>query len=290
MPSRRPRRAPGPASHKKRAAATEAAAPSSEDVPRFTPLDALAGPSAPLIALRYRTAASQHAALARLEAFYEGAGAPRNEYVTLAGVKELRGGLCRNYEAFNLPLDAVHRWLAALRTVEAIADEPQWWRPFCNDEENELLAHLDGAGALHSLSGAGAGGDDDVAPGAVSPAADASASPSPAQGPARPLYVISVLSLAALPHELSHALFYLSPVFARAAGAAWDGLPRKSRSIIEHDLRLRGYAPEVWVDEFQAYIAENDAEFGQAARAACAEAEQELSAARRQAKIDIGVP
>ncbi|CEH17188.1 hypothetical protein CBOM_03251 [Ceraceosorus bombacis] len=241
-------------------------------------LFALRGHGTPLLTLVFQDASHQRAALARMEAFYEGAGAPKGVYLDLEEASNAR--LCRNYQAFNLPLDSVRQWLAAMRRhhgeceaqhadpsetsegASSSTSEMSWWESHCNPTECAVLRQL------HSLE------------------ALAEQSNSPFR------YLVSVLqqfAASSLTHEQNHALFHLVPSFASAAQRAWDDLPRKAKSIIQHDLQLRGYAESVWVDEFQAYVAEDPSEFGNVAAEACAEARDRLQQERKQGWQALGL-
>ncbi|PWN41995.1 hypothetical protein IE81DRAFT_330547 [Ceraceosorus guamensis] len=238
----------------------------------------LRGHGTPLLTLVFQEASHQHAALARMEAFYEGAGAPKGVYLDLEEASNAR--LCRNYQAFNLPLDSVRQWLAAMRRRHGDGDTQQvdpsetfegassstsempWWESYCNPTECAVLRQLHSLEALVEQS----------------------------NSPFR--YLVSVLqrfAASSLTHEQNHALFHLVPSFASAAQRAWDDLPRKAKSIIQHDLQLRGYAESVWVDEFQAYVAEDPSEFGNVAAEACAEARDRLQQERKQGWQAIGL-
>lgn len=259
------------------ASTTAAAAAAAPSGPLFTSA-VLPGT---LITLRFTWAAAQHAALARMEAFYEGAASSGDgeagAYLTLQEAKEAR--LCRNYEAFNLPLEAARSWLGKMRekeedanpastqaaatsSEEAAEESEVWWAPYCNVEERQLLAQLDALGALEA-----------------SPLSTA------------PRYLISILTTkpSSQTHELQHALFFLSASFRAASEAAFAALAGRARKAVEHDLGMRGYAARVWPDEFQAYVHEDVGEFGNVAREACVEAREALKGVRERAMREEGL-
>lgn len=134
----------------------------------------------------------------------------------------------------------------ASKTTQAPDDElsiddsiGKWYWKHCNAHELQLLEYLQSIGAvdLHS------------------PGKEPSA---PSAEPFGPLYLISSLSPSSLPHERLHALYFLSEPYRSAVQHAYrSSLSKKARSVIEHDLTMRGYAKSVWEDEFQAYLLED---------------------------------
>ncbi|KAN0064041.1 hypothetical protein ACQY0O_003647 [Thecaphora frezii] len=220
------------------AAPTAAAASSSGEASRT--FGAVA--SGRLLTLLFPTAATQHAALARMEAFYEGAGDSAQTYLSLEEARAQR--ICRNYEAFNLPVRAVREWL------EAIKAEGKSWREECNIEETKVLEYLLEQEWMNR-EGEGEG------------------------------YIISTLSTPAgersIEHERMHAIYYFEPAYRAVAKEAFELLSKGVRKVVEGDLRLRGYREEVWVDEFQAYLVEQgEGVFGNKAREECKEARRRL--------------
>jgi hypothetical protein len=79
-----------------------------------------------------------------------------------------------------------------------------------------------------------------------------------------PAYVVAYLArdTSTLLHELAHAAFHLHAPYRAQCHAAWIGLPPDARTYLGKELALRGYAPGVWVDEFQAYVVEGPGELG----------------------------
>ena len=220
----------------------------------------------PLVTLVFGSSAEQHAALARMESFYES--------VHFAGRylswDEARGArLCQGYEAYNLPLASVREWLAAMRAAvgdtvtesheeEAKESPPPWWHAHCSPEEHALLTYLDAQGALSSE--------------------------------ATPTYLISALvkrADEALDHERLHALYYLSPSYRALLDELWTSMPKAIASAIQYDLQMRGYKEAVWRDELGAYLGVRGLptrrqdpcqEFGNKSAATCAEMRRTLLA------------
>ncbi|EST07719.1 DFDF domain protein [Kalmanozyma brasiliensis GHG001] len=215
--------------------------------------------SPPILTLLFPTAALQHSALARMEAFYESSSTSK-AYLSLQQAADER--ICRNYQGFNLPLSAVREWLEAMHESTSSSDLPRWWAEHCSGEENDLLDLLVTHNAIAVNEGAvsrsGEGGE-------VS-------------------YLISCVASQAhstLPHELLHALYFLSPTYRSEVDTQYDSLSPQNRKVIETDLGLRKYAPEVWRDEFQAYLAEglgSEKEFGNKPAAECKVIAEQLRA------------
>lgn len=200
----------------------------------------------PLILLKFATLKAQHQTLARMESFYES----NKDARTYINLKEAATkGLCQNYQAFNLPVIAIWDWLQAMRASENTLQETSsnaphgWWHSFASPHEALLLEHLSQVGCFKS----------------------------PATGKV-PSYLISVTEASAIPHEALHALYFLHSGYKETAQQVWKGLSPKCQAVISHDFTLRGYGEHVWVDEFQAYVSEDDGEFGNKSRQECNEA------------------
>ncbi|KAJ9478151.1 putative enhancer of mRNA [Pseudozyma hubeiensis] len=209
----------------------------------------------PVLTLLFPTAAIQHAALARMEAFYESDSNARR-YLSLREAADER--ICRNYQGFNFPLrQGVRDWLDAMfEATNSDDDLSKWWIPHCSAEENQLLDVLVSLGAISSYEGASS--RNDAENGSIS-------------------YIISCVASQAhstLPHELLHALYFLSAPYRSFVTRQWDSLSAASKKVIETDLGLRKYSPSVFQDEFQAYLAEGlgtEKEFGNKPAAECKE-------------------
>lgn len=214
----------------------------------------------PLVTLVFGSPAAQHAALARVESFYESVN-HAGTYLTWDEARRAR--LCQGYEAYNLPLTSVREWLGAMRAAvgkeEATDDseeEVPWWHAHCSPEEQDLLAYLAEQGVLAPKAGAA--------------------------------YLISALAKRAdeaLDHERLHALYYLSPSYRALLDELWTSMPRAIVSAIQYDLQMRGYKEDVWRDELGAYLGvrgphtrRNDPcqEFGNKSAAICAELRRTL--------------
>eukprot|EP00842_Homolaphlyctis_polyrhiza_P006228 jgi/Hompol1/6606/HPOL_000603-RA len=81
---------------------------------------------------------------------------------------------------------------------------------------------------------------------------------------ARPLYVIAGLANdpSTLLHEWAHARFFLDEQFRAVCTAEWNQLEPDVRLAIERELAMRNYKPDVFIDEFQAYVCESSEDFG----------------------------
>lgn len=239
-----------------------------------------------VIILRFSSPANQHRALARVESYYESNSEAR-KYLSLKESEQKR--LCPNYEAFNLPLCALHDWLRAMReaegivkpqqqdtntdTIETTATTPQkhWWSSCTNSQESLLLEHLSKAGCL----------DERAAPTKVIHQHCVTSNLS---------YLISTTSDASLPHEMLHALYHIHAGYRATAQKAWkEGLLKKTRAVVQQDLLLRGYGPQVWADEFQAYISEDAGEFGKRLEDECLEMQKMLLVAQKSARAELGM-
>lgn len=221
----------------------------------------------PLLLLHFNSALTQHQALARMEAFYESKSEGKT-YISLQDPKT--NLLCRNYEAFNMPVSAIQEWLQAMRSSEMVFSStqgndsprsiPGWWCPFTNSQESFLLNELWSLGLLKAPKGH-----------------DASS------------YLISVTDKSAIHHELLHALFSLHSGYRSKVQGVWEGLSSECRMVIYNDLLMRDYGEQVWVDEFQAYVSENAGEFGKKVRTECEEAAMVLRESQAQAWTELNL-
>lgn len=221
----------------------------------------------PLILLHFTNPKTQHQALARMEAFYESKSEAKN-YISLHDPKTEH--LCRNYEAFNMPVCAIQEWLQAMKIAEHVSSSTQdtakqfstsgWWRPFTSSQESLLLTQLWTLGLFNMPKGCVASS-----------------------------YLISVTNKSAIHHELLHALFFFHPGYRDKVEGIWRGLSRKCRMRVSNDLSMRDYGEQVWVDEFQAYVSENAGEFGGKVSAECNGAGIVLREAQAQAWEELNV-
>ncbi|KAJ1028573.1 hypothetical protein NDA16_001739 [Ustilago loliicola] len=222
----------------------------------------------PVLTLLFPTAALQHAALARMEAFYE-SDSKAKSYLTLQQAADER--ICRNYQGFNFPVrQGVQEWLDAMYEATSQdgagdeADAPKWWTPHCSTEENQLLDVLVSLGAISPYEGASSR-DADSEAGSIT-------------------YVISCVASQAhstLSHELLHALYFLSAPYRSFVSHQYASLSAANKKVIETDLGMRKYSPSVFEDEFQAYLAEGlgtEKEFGNKPAAECKDIAEVLRA------------
>lgn len=222
----------------------------------------------PVLTLLFPTAALQHAALARMEAFYE-SDSKAKSYLTLQQAADER--ICRNYQGFNFPVrQGVQEWLNAMYEATGQdgardeADAPRWWAQHCSNEENQLLDVLVSLGAISPYEGTSSR-DPDSDSGSIT-------------------YVISCVASQAhstLPHELLHALYFLSAPYRTFVSQQYASLSSANKKVIETDLGMRKYSPSVFEDEFQAYLAEGlgtEKEFGNKPAAECKDIAEALRA------------
>jgi hypothetical protein len=213
-----------------------------------------------LMTLLFDEKAVQHAAMSRIEAFYEANKESERQYLTLEQAKERR--ICLNYEAFNCPITCVVQWLNAMKTYHESVDgclsasqldDQPFWAPYVNECEAFLLQHLIDRQCVAF--------DEEIAGLFVLPSASS------------PRYMVTALTSqahASLAHEQLHFLHFVSPDYREQVRISYETLTSKTRKIIETDLALRKYAEHVWSDEFQAYISEDAGEFGAKTLAECA--------------------
>lgn len=244
--------------------------------------------AAPILTLFYASASAQHAALARMEAFYESAATSRR-YLTLAEAERER--LCRNYEAFNLPMSSLAVWFASLLDAESVQ-----WTAAVNEQEKQLLLLLMELGVIPSPDPEVHDESTEESAVELAPAADTEGSATMADASKQELpdplrragsdrqdqsdgrvspqegnksssaftYLISCLSSRSqnLSHERLHALYHLSSAYRASVGDCYSQLSRKARKAVETDLNLRGYGEQVWEDEWQAYVVDGDTDLG----------------------------
>lgn len=219
--------------------------------------------TSPLLTLLFESKSAQHAALSRIEAFYE-SSLESQRYLTLEEAKQER--LCQHYEAFNFPIDIVEKWLQCMqkRHGSPPTNEDQerpiapWWKDYCNAHEYHLLHYLMQLGLFQEDTQKAEGGS--------------------------PIYLVSTLSTkqGALQHERLHFLYYISAEYRDKVLIEYQSLSLKTRKIIETDLAMRKYSPAVYVDEFQAYISEDAGEFGKSIYQECLEIQLILKPLQRR--------
>jgi hypothetical protein len=230
-----------------------------------------------LLTLLFDTKEAQHSALSRIEAFYE-SSQNSQRYLTLAEAKEHRQ--CEHYEAYNFPLVIVRTWLNSMEKVhypdgrpssgrvkddeedeDENVEKTQWWKAHCSVQEIHLLAFLDSLDLLEE-------------PNSIDPTSTSTS----------PVYLISTLSSkqASLRHERLHFLYYISPTYRKKVEEEFESLSSKARKIVERDLTMRKYSPQVWIDEFQAYVSEDAGEFGNSVKQECQDISQSLQMYQRE--------
>lgn len=195
----------------------------------------------PVLTLVFRDTASQYESLARIETFYE-SEKHAGKYMTWDDARRER--VCKGYEAFNFPLRTVSEWLTCMQesvcegekvlTVddkEATGEESPFWVTQCSSEEQALLAYLMDAGVLDKH-------------GTLAPTS------------ARTYVISAVITCidTALAHERLHALYFFSPTYRALLKSLWEGMPKPIATAVESDLKMRGYASSVWLDELGAYL------------------------------------
>lgn len=221
----------------------------------------------PIMVLRFVSRAAQHRAMARAETYYESVDARLAGYQSWNALGKIFGEehhipcrdtwriiadrhLCKGYEAFNLPVSAMRNWIEDMRAVEVVTqkteteadDRTSWLKAVCLREEVQLLEHLADQGVI------------DLASTTPNHAED----PTQGKSSSDVQYLISTTSSSigtALLHERLHALYHLSPRYASEVHTQYTtSLSKKSRKVVEHDLKMRGYRDSVWEDEWQAYL------------------------------------
>ncbi|KAJ4387078.1 enhancer of mRNA decapping [Gnomoniopsis smithogilvyi] len=223
----------------------------------------------PLILVHFSSPKAQHQALARVETFYE-SGSDASNYISLQNPKTKL--MCRNYEAFNMPILAIKEWLQAMKISEKALSRsqhnadpysfPGWWRSFTNLQESNLLDQLWRCGCLKALKDG-----------------------------ENPVYLISFINKSAVHHDLLHALYFLHPGYQDMVRKQWLALSKPCRLVITHELLMRGYGEHVWIDEFQAYVSEDQGCFGKKVTEECHQVRLELRAAQSLAweELDLNV-
>jgi hypothetical protein len=63
-------------------------------------------------------------------------------------------------------------------------------------------------------------------------------------------------------HEWAHAVYYFNTDYKQLVSTAFNSLDSKLQKIIHNDLQLRNYNHIHVLDEFQAYLCESPADFG----------------------------
>ncbi|WFD29335.1 enhancer of mRNA decapping [Malassezia sp. CBS 17886] len=209
--------------------------------PREAPFWAVA--HGPLLTLLFGDTRTQHAALARMECFYE-SEEYAGQYLTLAAARDAR--VCRGYEAYNMPVSAIAEWLDAMRAAQQTdagdvrsvsATAAPSWAPTCSAEEGAVLAELEAHGAVLSR--------------------ETSLEAAPPAPPGAPTYLIAAavaLGDRTLAHERLHALYHFSPTYRALLAAQWATMPRAVEAAVQYDLKMRGYRESVWQDELGAYL------------------------------------
>jgi len=80
-----------------------------------------------------------------------------------------------------------------------------------------------------------------------------------------PIYVIAFVGrdYSTFGHEWAHCLYHTNPAYQDHVRVVWErDLTDKLRKVISLELEMRKYHRDKWLDEFQAYLYENPAEFG----------------------------
>ncbi|KAJ3287997.1 hypothetical protein HK104_008374 [Borealophlyctis nickersoniae] len=186
-------------------------------------------------------------------------------HVRYEGGKELRGPL----KGINMPTESLKDWLDEVGAAS------------CSEAERLVLNLV---GIRVDVTKGGGDTDSRLADQVASMSLERDAAPEAAggssididsrndpegsveNGRSSPLaaYVIACLAKdqSTLLHEYAHAVFYLSPAYRAECERMWSALGDDAKRAIEKELAFRNYAPEVTVDEFQAYVVEGPQEFG----------------------------
>jgi hypothetical protein len=57
-------------------------------------------------------------------------------------------------------------------------------------------------------------------------------------------------------------MFHLAPTYRDFVKEQWTSLDKKLQKVIEKELEMRNYKKEMYLDEFQAYLLDDPADFG----------------------------
>jgi primosomal protein N' len=63
-------------------------------------------------------------------------------------------------------------------------------------------------------------------------------------------------------HEWAHAHYFFNPTYRELIEKEWILLDPLLQKVIKKELEMRNYHPDVFLDEFQAYVRENPGDFG----------------------------
>jgi hypothetical protein len=79
-----------------------------------------------------------------------------------------------------------------------------------------------------------------------------------------PEYLVSCLKKDASTflHEWAHVVYHFNMDYREEVKAKWMELSGETKIGIEKELSMRNYAPQVYLDEFQAYVRESPGDFG----------------------------
>ncbi|KNC98769.1 uncharacterized protein SPPG_05750 [Spizellomyces punctatus DAOM BR117] len=191
-------------------------------IPPIKTLDAETG----VLILAFQNSNSLRAALGRPHVAYEGG--------TLKG--PLKG--------VNFPMEHLANWAQDLHTEQA------------TEAEKLMIELLDDSGT--------AAVDRQQPSTAPDGAASATGALSTPQFRSRITYICAYVhpDRSTLLHEWAHARFYLCNIYRSLCESLYSNLDDSSRRIVEKELSLRNYKPNVYIDEWQAYCVESPMEFG----------------------------
>ena len=252
-----------------------------------------------LIHLTYPTSAAQDSALARLSAFSESRDHV-GQYLGLTEIKDKGLRICKGYEGHNMAVEKIARWLEKMWIAEVMGTcgpgdrAEKWWVEFCTPGEVQLIEILEEVGILrlglsnetekfkqveetwgyphrrpvptfHVSQPSGhphlQGAASKIQQSSCSTLSSFSGKHSPSP------YIISQLRSNKDPsmnqttaHELAHFAYHSSPHYRTLVDSLYKEMSDTTRAYIESILGGIGYAGEVYVDEWQAYlIAEGEA-------------------------------
>lgn len=248
-----------------------------------------------LIHLSYSTSAAQDSALARLSTFTESRDHV-GKYLGLREIKERRLRICKGYEGHNMAVEKIARWLEKMWVTEVMdtcgpGDRAgKWWVEFCTSEEVQLIDILEEVGILRlGLTNEAEKFEQvDMRPVPTFQISQPSGHlqlQRAAKKFQQPTHFCSTLSsfsvmhspsaylisqlrankdhsmMQTTAHELAHFAYHSSPQYRALVGSLYGEMSDITRTYIESVLvEGVGYAGEVCVDEWQAYlVAEGEA-------------------------------
>ena len=78
------------------------------------------------------------------------------------------------------------------------------------------------------------------------------------------IYIIAchISDKSSILHEWAHAVYFMDCSYNKLANDLFNNVPLNCQIAIKKELFIRNYQPNVYIDEFQAYLVETPLEFG----------------------------